>query len=110
MVSSITETGDLVNQGLWKLAVAADGQLPGILDQNILSIAAGGSLLAAPIAFSGDGLNVYMAIPNEAVSAPVPRRSEWLHFSEVPTRFCGRGRVLHPCPKIHREWVLVVSA
>lgn len=95
MASSISETGGLVNQGLWKLAVAADGQLPGIVDQNILSIAAGGNLLAAPVAFSGDCLNVYMAIPNEA---------------EVPTRFCGRGRVLHPCPRIHREWFLVVSA
>lgn len=71
MASSVLESGTNTFQALERIGVAADGHLSLLAEKQITLT--GNTPLAAPIAFSNDGLNVYMAIPSEAVSALVPR-------------------------------------
>ena len=76
MTSSTIETGANTNQVLQKAAVAADGSLSILASKVFQDV--GDNSFRNPIAFSGDGLNVFMAIPSLSVSVP-PRRETARH-------------------------------
>lgn len=68
MVSTaILESGGDTHQVLQKAAVAADGHF-GAFEKYVFQFT-GDSSIPNPVTFSGDGQNIYMAIPSIAVSA-----------------------------------------
>lgn len=66
--SAIDSSGGTISYVLKQFGVGTNGLISQTFQRTIGP--AGSTLLAAPVVFSGDGLNVYAAIPGEMVSAP----------------------------------------